>query len=212
MRIVALGPPGTGKGTYATMICKKYSLLHISTGDLLREEKKSGSELGNKIGELIDSGHFVPDEMITELLKKRISQPDAENGFLLDGYPRNIAQAEALEGITEIDHVLNFQATKETILERLGGRITCKACSAIFHEKFIKPVEEGKCDKCGDDLYKREDQAPEIIKKRLEVYEEQTAPMIEHYRVKGTIHDINANLPIERVDEIMAEVDEALGQ
>jgi adenylate kinase len=192
MRIVLLGSPGVGKGTYASMIKDKYKLAHISTGDLFREEMKKGTELGKKAKEYIDKGNLVPDELTVEILKRRLEKPDAKN-FLLDGFPRTIGQAEALEKITKIDLVVNFYASENVILQRLGGRRICKKCGAIFHLVNKIPKKEGICDLCGGELYQRPDEMPNVIKDRLKVYREKTRPLEDYYRKKGILREIKAN-------------------
>ena len=199
MNLIFLGPPGVGKGTIAKDIVKEKGIPQISTGDLLRAAVKEGSELGIKAKEYMDAGKLVPDELVIELLKNRISQDDCKNGFILDGFPRTIIQAKALEGEVKIDKVLNFKALDETIIQRLSGRRTCKKCNAIYHIENIPPKKEGICDKCNGELFQRDDDKPEAIKKRLEVYQEQTEPLIEHYNKKGILVDIETEQPIPEI-------------
>ncbi len=191
MNIIILGAPGAGKGTIAKMISKKYGIPSISTGDLLRNSIKQGTELGKKAKAYMDAGKLVPDELVIELLKKRIDKADAKKGFILDGFPRTIKQAEALEQITRMDFIFNLLVSDATVLQRLGGRWTCRKCGAIYHEVNIPPKVEGICDKCRGELYQREDQKPNIIKERLRVYEEQTSPLLDFYEDK--IINIDAN-------------------
>ncbi|MBW2993030.1 adenylate kinase [Candidatus Woesearchaeota archaeon] len=191
MKIMILGAPGAGKGTIARMISKKYGIPSISTGDLLRNEIKKETELGRRAKAFIDKGELVLDELVIELLKERIKKPDAEKGFILDGFPRTIKQAEALEQITRMDYIFNLLVSDATVLQRLGGRWTCKKCGAIYHEVNIPPKVEGICDKDEGELYQREDQKPAIIKERLRVYEEQTAPLLDFYEDK--IINVDAN-------------------
>ena len=167
MKIIALGSPGVGKGTYAAEITKKYNVLSISTGDLFRENIKNETELGKKAKEIIDSGKLVPDEVTIGMMKERLGREDTPNGFILDGFPRTIPQAEALSEFSEIDLVLNFKADKEVIMQRLTGRRTCSNCAAIFHVVNIPPKQEGVCDKCGGKLVQRSDELPEVIEERL---------------------------------------------
>ncbi len=190
MKLIFFGPPGVGKGTHGEIVSKKFGIPKISTGDLLRDEVKTGSELGRKIKDLIDAGKYVPDEIVLEILKQRLSKQDCANGFILDGFPRTLNQAEELEKITRIDKVVNFNLSQESILDRLTGRWTCKNCQAIYHEKHSKPKIDGKCDKCSEALYQREDQQTDIIKKRLDVYDKETKPLIEFYRKKGYLIDV----------------------
>lgn len=206
--LIFLGPPGTGKGTIAQMLNKKYGIPQISTGDLFRENLKNNTPLGKKVKTYMESGKLVPDELTFEMLKERIGQKDCKNGFILDGFPRTLAQAELLEKHKlKIDHVLNFTASQKTILDRIAGRWTCKGCGAIFHEKNIPPKAKGKCDHCGGELYQRDDQKPDVVKVRLKEYEEKTHPLVEHYTKKKLL----ANIHTERgVNEIFEEVEEAL--
>ena len=192
MKIVLLGSPGVGKGTYASMIKDKYHLAHISTGDLWRAEIKNETELGKKAKVAYDRGEILPDDTTIQLLKKRLEKKDAKN-FLLDGFPRNIAQAEALEKITKIDLVVNFYASDKVIMHRLTGRRICRKCGAIFHTMTRKPKKEGICDLCGGELYQRADEMPEVIKDRLKVYREKTRPLEDYYRKKGLLREINAD-------------------
>lgn len=201
MNLIFFGPPGVGKGTHGEIVSKKFGVPKISTGDILRDEAKTGSGLGNKIKEIIDAGNYVPDEMIIEILKQRLGKEDCKNGFILDGYPRTLKQAESLEGVAKIDAVINFNLSKQSILNRLTGRSTCRNCQAIYHVEFKKPKVEGKCDACGGGLYQREDQKADVIEKRLEVYEKETKPLLDFYRNKGLIADIDCEGEIEEVSK-----------
>ncbi|MCK5282462.1 MAG: adenylate kinase [Nanoarchaeota archaeon] len=202
MNLIFVGPPGVGKGTIAKMIVEKFKIVQISTGDLLRAAVKEGTGLGKKAKEYMDKGDLVTDDLVIGLLKERIAKPDCENGFILDGFPRTIPQAEALdESGVEIDTVLNFTALKETIIQRLSGRRICKKCGAIFHITNIPPKIEDVCDKCGGELYQRDDDKIEAIVNRLIVYKKQTAPLIDYYKNKGKIVDINAELPLKEIFE-----------
>lgn len=212
MNVVLLGAPGVGKGTYAKLLSERYKIPHISTGDLLREEIKNKTELGKKAKSFYDAGKLVPDELVVELLKKRISQKDAKKGFLLDGFPRSIAQAEILEKKIKVDKVLSFEASNATILNRLGGRRTCRKCSAIFHVKNIPPKKKGICDRCGGELYQRDDEKPETIKVRLETYKRQTEPLINYYKKKGLLVKVDANLPYKQVNKIIKQCTKELGR
>ena len=206
--LIFLGPPGTGKGTIAQMLNKKYGIPQISTGDLFRENTKNNTPLGKKVKTFMESGKLVPDELTFEMLKERIAKKDCKNGFILDGFPRTLAQAELLEKHNvKIDHVLNFTASQKTILDRLSGRWTCKGCGAIFHEKNIPPKAHGKCDHCGGELYQRDDQKPDVVKVRLKEYNEKTHPLVAHYKKKKLLADIDTELPVE---EILGEVEEAI--
>jgi adenylate kinase len=199
MRIVLLGSPGVGKGTYTSMIKEKYNLTHISTGDLFREAMKNKTPLGEKVKKYMDSGNLVPDEITINVLKERLQKKDAKN-FILDGFPRNIAQAEALEKITKIDLVVNFYASEKVILHRLTGRRICKKCGAIFHIMTRKPKKPGICDICGGELYQRSDEMPEVIKDRLKVYKEKTKPLEDYYQKKGLLREINADTDLNAPD------------
>jgi len=207
---VLLGSPGVGKGTYAKRISKIYNIPQISTGDMFREAIKNKTEIGLKAKEYIDKGELVPDDVTIGIVDERLKQDECKNGFMLDGFPRTIAQADALSGIIAIDKVLNFTASDEVIIDRLSGRRVCKSCGAIFHIRNIVPKVEGVCDKCGGEVYQREDDKPESVKKRLNVYKNQTAPLIGYYNEKGILAEIDANKPFEQVDEIIADVRKAL--
>lgn len=200
MKLIFLGPPGVGKGTIAKMMVEKSGIIQISTGDLLRAAVKGGTEPGLKAKEYMDYGSLVPDELVIKLLKERICKPDCANGFILDGFPRTILQAEALDSSgLEIDKVLNFVANKETIIQRLSGRRTCKKCGAIFHVTNIPPKVEGVCDKCGGELFQRDDDKPEAIENRLAVYGKQTAPLIDYYKKRGNLVDVDAEQKLEKI-------------
>ena len=210
MIIVLLGSPGVGKGTYAKRILGIYGIPQISTGDMFREAIKNKTEIGLKAKEYIDKGELVPDDVTIGIVEERLKQDDCKNGFMLDGFPRTIPQADALFGIIAIDKVLNFTASDNTIIDRLSGRRVCKSCGAIFHIRNIVPKVEGVCDNCGGELYQRDDDKPESVKKRLDVYKKQTAPLIDYYKEKNLLADIDANKPIEQVDEIISDVRKAL--
>lgn len=192
MKMIFLGPPGVGKGTHADKAGRHYGIPKISTGDILREEIKKGSELGKKAGEYMQAGKLVPDKLVIEILRERISRDDCMEGFILDGFPRTREQAETLERTVKIDLVVNFSVSHGTLMQRLGGRLTCRRCEAIYHVKNNPPKKEGVCDLCGSELYVRKDQEPEVIKTRLETYERQTKPLIDYYRKKTLLSDFNA--------------------
>ena len=210
MNIILLGSPGVGKGTYATLLSKKYGIPHISTGDIFREAVKEKSELGIKVKEFLDRGELVPDDITILVIKERLKKNDVDVGFLLDGFPRTIPQAEALEKFKKIDKVLNFVASEKTIIDRLSGRRICKKCGAIYHVINIKPRVEGVCDKCSGELYQRSDEKPEVVKIRLKEYNKKTKPLIDYYKKKGLLANINANFPIEEVDKIISQCEIAL--
>ncbi len=214
MNLVLLGAPGAGKGTQAAIITKKYGLVHISTGEILRARIKDGSPVGEKAKAYVESGQLVPDEIVIEMVKDRIAQPDCEKGFILDGFPRNYDQAVALDECLEalgkkIDIALNFDVSEETIIERLTGRRVCKNCGATYHIKNMPPKVEGICDKCGGELIQRKDDTEETIKNRLKVYRETAAPLIDYYNKKGILVTLQADknyMEIEKkFDEIFKE-------
>ena len=194
-----LGAPGSGKGTQAKFITQKYALPQISTGDLLRDAVKRETVLGIKAKEFLNTGTLVPDEIVLELLKERLLNDDCSNGFILDGYPRNLTQAKQLANITDIDLVVNIDVDYSLLVTRITGRRTCKKCGAIFHIEFNPPTQEETCDKCSGDLYQRTDDTEEIVKKRLETYENQTKPLIEHYTSQGTLKTLISDGTIDEM-------------
>ncbi len=193
MKFIFLGPPGAGKGTLAAVVSMKYGIPHISTGVIFREAIKAGSPLGLKVKAIIDSGALVSDELTIELVKERLSQNDVSNGFILDGFPRTIAQAEGLSAISDIDAVVNFTISDQDVVKRLSGRRVCKNCGQNYHIDFIKPKAEGVCDVCGGELFIRDDDKPEAIQKRLEVYAKQTEPLIDFYKNKNNLVNVDAS-------------------
>ena len=191
-----MGPPAVGKGTHSEDAAHHYGIKKISTGDILREEIKKGSKLGKKVSEIIDKGDLVPDDMMIEILKERISQEDCSKGFILDGFPRTIPQAEALDEMlnklsAEIDHVVSIEVANEELIKRLTGRRTCRECGAGYHVMFDPPKAEGVCDKCGGELYQRDDDNEETVSSRLNVYESQTLPLIDYYQAQEKIRPID---------------------
>lgn len=201
MNFIFLGPPGAGKGTLAAAVSVTYGIPHISTGEIFRAAIKAQTPLGCKVKAIIDSGALVGDDITIELIKERLSQPDTKDGFILDGFPRTIAQAEALEQISHIDCAVNFDIDDSAVVERLSGRRVCRKCSHNFHVVFMPPEKENICSLCGGDLYVRDDDRPEAIKHRLEVYRSQTAPLIDFYRAKNLLKDIDAKPATESVME-----------
>jgi len=206
MNIIFLGPPGAGKGTQAKILVEKYEIPQISTGDMLREHVKNGTELGLKAKEYMEKGQLVPDEIILGMVKERLSQPDAQKGFILDGFPRTVAQAEALDKMLDemgkkIEYVLALMVPDEELVTRLTGRRTCKKCGMMYHIKFKPPKEEGKCDACGGELYQRPDDNEETVRNRLKVYHETTAPLIDYYRKKGVLYEIDGAKTIEEITQ-----------
>ena len=209
MKIVMFGPPGSGKGTYASRLSAKLQIPHISTGDLVREEIKNQSELGKRINDYSSRGLLVPDNVICQILQKRIGQPDCANGFILDGFPRTIPQAQELQKISKIDLVINLQVPDAIIIERLAARQTCRNCGSIYNERFLKPSVPGRCDKCGGQLYHREDDQPKVIQQRLQLYREQTRPLLDHYTKTNQARNIandEANVPPENVVERIMQI------
>jgi len=211
MNAIIFGPPGSGKGTYAFILEKKLGIVKVSTGDLIREEIDKNTESGKRMKEYLDKGVLVPDEIATKLLKKRISEPDCvEKGFILDGYPRTIPQAETLSKITEIDVIINLNVPDWIIIERLSNRRTCEKCGANYNVKYLKPKIEGVCDKCGGELYQRDDDKPEVIRERIRVYQEQTQPLLKYYKEKIQFIEFECNdpeiPPEENVEKILVEL------
>lgn len=209
MKLIFLGPPGAGKGTQAEILSKKLNIPTISTGNILRAAVKEGTEIGLKAKSYMDSGHLVPDEVIIGIVAERLEKPDCAEGFILDGVPRTVAQAEALEadGI-HFDDVVSLEVSEEEIIKRMSGRRACTHCGATYHIVAAPPKTEGVCDKCGAPLVQREDDKPETVHKRLQVYEEQTAPLVHFYQDRGVLKTVHNRPTIEAT---AAEVFQALG-
>ncbi|MBU9735089.1 adenylate kinase [Diplocloster agilis] len=196
MKIIMLGAPGAGKGTQAEKIAEKYQIPHISTGDIFRANIKNGTELGKKAKTYMDQGLLVPDELVVDLVVDRVQQDDCKKGYILDGFPRTIPQAEALDAALsangeKIDYAVNVEVADENIINRMAGRRACLNCGATYHVVTIPPKEEGICDKCGSELVLREDDKPETVKKRLDVYHDQTQPLIEYYTEKKILVEVD---------------------
>ncbi|MFJ4975856.1 adenylate kinase [Streptomyces coeruleorubidus] len=213
MRIVLVGPPGAGKGTQAAFLAKNLSIPHISTGDLFRANISQQTELGKLAKSYMDAGNLVPDEVTIAMAKDRMGQPDAVNGFLLDGFPRNVSQAEALDELLEaesmqLDAVLDLEVPEDEVVKRIAGRRVCRNESAhVFHVTYKPPAKEGVCDVCGGELYQRDDDSEETVRKRLEVYHTQTEPIIDYYKAQGLVVTISA---LGKVEDVTTRAMEAL--
>ena len=204
MKIIMLGAPGAGKGTQAQMIADKYDIPHISTGDIFRENVKKGTELGMEAKKYMDQGLLVPDELTVKILLDRVAKPDCKNGYVLDGFPRTIPQAEVLDkAITElgekIDYAINVDVPDENIIRRMSGRRACLACGATYHIEHIPPKQEGICDKCGKELVQRDDDKEETVKNRLDVYHKQTQPLIDFYIKQGVLRTVDGTMDMKDV-------------
>jgi adenylate kinase len=193
MKLIFLGPPGAGKGTLAGLVSKEYGIPQISTGDIFRDAIKRETELGKKVKEIVGRGDLVPDELTVSLVRERLAQPDAGGGYILDGFPRTIPQAAALEEFQAMDAVVNFTISDDIVIGRLSGREVCKSCGAIYHVKNMPSRVKGVCDKCGGPLYTRPDDTLESITNRLDVYKKQTEPLINYYRKKKLLRDIDSS-------------------
>ncbi|CAM5532483.1 adenylate kinase [Streptomyces xanthochromogenes] len=213
MRIVLVGPPGAGKGTQAAFLAKNLAIPHISTGDLFRANISQGTELGKAAKAFMDDGKLVPDEVTIGMAKDRMGKPDAENGFLLDGFPRNVVQAEALDEVlkadgVKLDAVLDLEVPEDEVVKRIAGRRICRNDSAhVFHVAYNAPKVEGVCDQCGGELYQRGDDTEDTVRKRLEVYHSETEPIIDYYRAQGLVITITA---LGKVDEVTRKAMDAL--
>ena len=211
MKIIMLGAPGAGKGTQAKQIAGKYSIPHISTGDIFRANIKNGTDLGKKAKEYMDQGLLVPDELTCDLVMDRIQQDDCANGFVLDGFPRTIPQAEALDAALEkigqsMDYAIDVDVPDDNIVNRMSGRRACLDCGATYHIVSLPPKTEGKCDHCGSDLVLREDDKPETVQKRLSVYHEQTQPLIDYYKKQGILKSVDGTQPMEAVFTAITDI------
>lgn len=214
MRIILLGPPGAGKGTQAAKIVDTYSIPHISTGDIFRKNLKEGTPLGLKAKGYMDKGLLVPDELVVDLVKDRLQQEDCKSGFMLDGFPRTVVQAEALDKVLiemeiSIDAVINISVNPELLIERITGRRICKFCGATYHVKFNPSKVATTCDLCDGELYQRADDKEETVKNRLEVYADQTKPLIDFYKQKGIIRNINGQ---QDINDVFEDIKKALGR
>jgi adenylate kinase len=202
MKLIFLGPPGAGKGTQAVKIAARFGIAHISTGDMLRAEMREGTQLGKAAKDLIDRGELVPDDVIMGMVKNRIRQDDCKNGFLFDGFPRTIAQAESLDQISRIDYVINLEVPAERLISRISGRRMCPDCGKAYHVSWHA---KDKCE-CGGTLYQRDDDKEETVRNRLAVYERSTKPLIEYYAKKGLLHSVNGDADVDTVDAAIRAV------
>ena len=214
MKLIMLGAPGAGKGTQAKRIAAKYGIPHISTGDIFRANIKNGTELGKKAQTYMDQGLLVPDELVCDLVVDRIQQSDCEKGYVLDGFPRTIPQAEALTAAleklgTSIDYAINVEVPDENILKRMGGRRACLSCGATYHIEFNPTKKEGICDACGAETVLRDDDKPETVQKRLDVYHTQTQPLIDYYTKAGKLAEVDGT---QNMDDVFAAIVDLLGE
>ncbi|MBN9656067.1 adenylate kinase [Halobacillus litoralis] len=214
MNLILMGLPGAGKGTQAEKIVEKYDIPHISTGDMFRLAIKEGTALGKEAKSYMDKGELVPDEVTIGIVRERLSKPDCQKGFLLDGFPRTIAQAEALENLLtdmkeSLDYVLHIDVPKEQLIERLTGRRICPTCGATYHVVFNPPKEDGKCDHDGSELIQREDDQPDTVRKRLEVNVEQSQPLLDFYQEKGYLVSFEGD---KDINEVFQDIDQKLGE
>ena len=211
MILILLGPPGAGKGTQAVNIAKEAGLVHVATGDLFRENIRNETELGKKAKVFVDRGALVPDEITVGMLLDRLDRPDTEKGVLLDGFPRTVEQAQALDEALRqrgqaVDKVLYINVGEEEVVRRLAGRWTCRQCGAVYHQVFSPPKQAGKCDRCGGELYQRDDDKPETVRNRLSVYNQQTAPLIDYYRRQGKLVEVNGEQEADAVGRDLLKV------
>jgi len=217
INMILLGPPGAGKGTQAELLVDRYHLPHISTGDIFRAAVKEGSPLGQKAKAFLDAGKLVPDDIVVGIVKERLNQPDCQEGFILDGFPRTIPQAEMLDSyLTEVGRqitaVINIEVDFEVLIRRLTGRRVCRNCHAVYHIANKPAKNPGICDHCGGEIYQRDDDTEETVRKRLEVYQEQTEPLIDYYRKCGKLKTFNGEEPIQTVfDQICFALEEQKG-
>jgi adenylate kinase len=213
MKVIFLGPPGAGKGTQAAVLRERHDIVHISTGDILRDNVKGGTALGKTAREYMDAGKLVPDDVIIAMMEERLAGPDCQKGFILDGFPRTVPQAEALDGLLsklgiQLDGVILFEIDRDLVVERLTGRRVCGNCGEIYNVKFRNTKVSGICDRCGGHLVQRDDDSEEVVLKRLAVYLEQTAPLIDHYEKKGQLVRVDAG---QGGEQVVAAIEKAAG-
>lgn len=211
MKLVLLGPPGAGKGTQSVVLAKRYNIPHISTGDILRESVKSGAALGLKAKSFMDKGELVPDEIVTGIVAERLKKDDVRRGYILDGFPRTLKQAEDLDASLKmassgIDMVLYFATSAAVAIERLSGRRVCKSCGFNYHVKNIPPKREGVCDKCGSALFQRPDDKEDTVRNRLKVYEEQTKPLIDYYSARGLLKRVSGDMGVDELFKVLSKI------
>ena len=205
MNAIIFGAPGAGKGTYSSRLQSKLGVDVIAMGDIFRENLKAGTPLGKKVKDYVEKGLLVPDDIVIDVLKKRLAKVPKEKGFILDGYPRTIDQAKVLEDIAKIDVILLQMVPDWIIIERLSSRRICKSCGAVYNIRFLKPKVDGVCDKCSGSLYQRSDDTPEVIKRRLQVYQEQTSPLLQHYKEKNVSFIVSSITEIDTPPETVVE-------
>ena len=208
-RIILLGPPGVGKGTQADFLSEKYHIPKVSTGDILRQSIQNNTPLGQIAKQTIGQGKLVADEVVIGIIEERLSKNDCRSGFILDGFPRTIAQADALCKITAIDHVVSLSVSQNELVRRLEGRRTCQSCQSMFHLQFRPPKKTSICDKCGGELIQRKDDHREVIEKRLEEYQSQTAPLLKYYSQKGNVKEVNG---VGEVEDVFRRIQTVLGE
>ena len=212
MNIILLGPPGAGKGTQARLLETKRKMVQIATGDMLRAAIKNGEPLGQQAKTIMDAGKLVPDDLMINLIAARIDEPDCEHGFILDGFPRTVPQAEALDMMLrthglQLDAVIELKVSESALIERVSGRFSCAKCGASYHDRFSKPAKEGVCDKCGNtEFTRRADDNPETMKTRLAAYRDQTAPILPYYSAKSILHGVDGLAPMAEVEKAIAGI------